>query len=570
MKPSCAWLFLGLLLAPPGCTPLTLRPQSPDELDVSLEPTTRLVGEVSQPYGYNYVKIESVALVTNLAGTGEDPAPSPPRTALLHDMQARGVENPNELLASPNTALVMVRGYLPPGVQKGDTFDLEVQVPSRSQTTSLRGGWLMETRLAELAVLGNRIHEGHMLAVGAGPVLTDPSPSKDDEGHNEQIRGRVLGGGKSLVARSLGLVLLPDERSITLSAQIAAAINRRFHQPSHGVQTGVAKAKTDEFVELAVHPRYKDNVGRYLRVVRALAVKETPAEQAQRLTILQRQLHDHITAAAAALRLEAVGKAAVETLATGLSADDAEVRYYSAEALAYLDDARAAPLLADTAREQPALRAYALAALSAMDDVAARDELRKLLDVTSAETRYGAFRSLWAMRTRDAAVQGENLGGQFSYHVLATSGPPMIHVTRSYRPEIVLFGPDQRFEPPLVVDAGKSILVKATDDDHVTVSRFTVGQPDQKRVVSTRVDDVIRAIVELGGSYPDVVQALQQAKNGRALASRFAVDALPDRRAAMESTAGDDESPAAGRRLEVSNPLPNLFSAKAGRGSRGR
>ena len=38
-----------------------------------------------------------------------------------------------------------------------------------------------------------------------------------------------------------------------------------------------------------------------------------------------------------------------------------------------------------------------------------------------------------------------------------------------------------------------------------------MGQPDQKRLVGTKVDEVIRAIVELGGTYPDAVQALQQA-----------------------------------------------------------
>ena len=32
------------------------------------------------------------------------------------------------------------------------------------------------------------------------------------------------------------------------------------------------------------------------------------------------------------------------------------------------------------------------------------------------------------------------------------------------------------------------------------------------------MDDVIRAVVELGGTYPDVVQALQEAKNSGALA----------------------------------------------------
>ena len=47
-------------------------------------------------------------------------------------------------------------------------------------------------------------------------------------------------------------------------------------------------------------------------------------------------------------------------------------------------------------------------------------------------------------------------------------------------------------------------------------------------MVSSQVDDVIRAIVELGGTYPDVVQALEQAKTSQALGSRFEVDALPD------------------------------------------
>jgi len=38
-----------------------------------------------------------------------------------------------------------------------------------------------------------------------------------------------------------------------------------------------------------------------------------------------------------------------------------------------------------------------------------------------------------------------------------------------------------------------------------------VGKPDRKRRYRPKGDDVIRAIVELGGSYPDVVQVLQQA-----------------------------------------------------------
>src|SRR5262249_17110666 len=161
------------------------------------------------------------------------------------------------------------------------------------------------------------------------------------------------------------------------------------------------------------------------------------------------------------------------------------------------------------------------------------------------------------MNPNDPIIRGENLSGQFSYHVLNTAGPPMIHVTRSFRPEIVIFGNDQYLSPPLLLEAGKSILVKATPDGRIQVAKFSVGETDQKRVVSTRVDEVIRAIVELGGTYPDVVQALQQAKAGHALTSRFEVDALPDgdrKYRHKEDVAGEGTE----EHIEVANPMPDL------------
>ena len=71
-----------------------------------------------------------------------------------------------------------------------------------------------------------------------------------------------------------------------------------------------------------------------------------------------------------------------------------------------------------------------------MRDPAAYDQLRELLAVPSAETRYGAFR-LDDLGPDDSLVKGEDLGEQgeqFSYHVLDTKGPPMIHVTRNRVP----------------------------------------------------------------------------------------------------------------------------------------
>lgn len=555
-----------------GCMNPILRQQSPEaRLDLPPTPDVPLISEYTHPYGMDYTKIESVSVVTGLAGTGSDPPPSPQRAALLDEMKRRGVKDPNEILASPDTSLVLVKAYLRPGIQEGDHFDVEVRVPSRSDTTSLRGGWLLQARLTEMAVLGEQIRQGSVLGHAEGPVLVDPTadPKKDPA---LSTRGRVLGGGVALKSRSIGLVIGRQHQSIRLSQQIAASINKRFYVHVDGRKQGVATPKTEEFIELAIHARYKDNVGRYMRVVRNVAAEETAKTQLERLELLEHQLADPLTAANAAIRLEAIGnEQAVEILTKALKTNDPEVRFYAAEALAYLDQTAAVETLAVVARDEPAFRVNALAALSAMDDVIAYDALRELLAVPSAETRYGAFRSLWAMNENDPLVRGEKMADQFTYHVLDVSGPAMIHVTQSYRPEVVLFGKNQHFALPLVLDAGKNILVNGQSGGKVIVSRFKPGAEPEQRTVSTSVDEVVRAIVDLGGTYPDVVQTLQQAKHDGALESRFLVDALPqsgrqyDREAAeYEAEQNQSEPPTdvEDDSLDVSTPLPDLFTQK--------
>jgi hypothetical protein len=552
------------LLFVAGCAGEAVRSQSPEDAEMaSIERQTRLIETVAAPFGMEFVKAEGTALVVGLADTGADPPPSPQRAELMADMQARGVINPTSVLASTTASLVVVRTFLPPAARPGDTVDLEVVVPPHVDTTSIAGGYLMQTRLLEKALLGGAVHNGHVLAIGEGPLLVDPAAPGDKA---TLLRGRVLGGGRITHGRELGLLIRPDEKSVFLSKQIGDSVNRRFHTYTKGVQQGVATPHTDEFIELLPHARYKYNMPRYMLVVRSIAVKESVEEQAGRLRLLEKQLLDPVTSSNAALRLEAVGKDGIPVLKNGLNTTDPEVRFYSAEALAYLDEGSAAAALGETARNHPAFRAHALAAMSALNAVESADELRTLFDSPSAETRYGAFRALWAMNSHDPSIQGEDFGGRFHYYPLRTGGPAMVHVTRSFRPEIVTFGPDQLLKLPMSVDAGKSIVVNGSngqdgpdDGAHITVSRFEAGKPDQKRVVSCRLDDVIRAIVDLDGTYPDVVQFLQQAKASGALVCRFEVDALPSPTRFHDRNKNDSPI-AGGDSYQVATPVPNLFT----------
>ena len=552
-----------------GCSGPILRPQSPEaRLDLPPMPDVKYVSAYTHPYGLNFVKVEAVSLVTGLSGTGSDPPPTPQRAALLAEMSRREVANPNEVLASGNTAMVLVRAFLRPGIQEGDRFDVEVRVPSQSDTTSIRDGWLLSTRLTELAVLGEQIREGHLMGVAEGPVLVDPSADPENS-PALATHGRILGGGLALKSRPLGLVISNQHQSVRVSQEIAKSINRRFYTFVNGRKQGVATPKTGEFIDLLIHPRYSDNVSRYMQIVRSVAIDEPLASRQARLLFLEQQLNDPLTAANAAMRLEAIGDDETrEILKQGSRSSDPEVRFYAAEALAYLDETAAVEVLAESARNEPAFRVNALAALSAMDDVMAYDALRSLLEVRSAETRYGAFRALWAMNEQDPFLRDEYLGNQFHYHLLDVPGPNMVHVTRSHRPEVVLFGKDQHFELPLVLDAGKNIMVKGLGGGKITVSRFAPNAEPEQREVSTRVDDVVRAIVALGGTYPDVVQALQQAKSDGALASRFEVDALPqtgrrfDRTAVRQTSGSDEPAMTDGEHatpLEIATPLPDLF-----------
>src|SRR5690606_33201768 len=188
----------------------------------------------------------------------------------------------------------------------------------------------------EKRIIAGDIKEGNLLAVGEGPVLVDPAVDAKEDRVNA-TRGRVLGGGKTLHDHKLGLLLRPDYQAVRYSYQVGQAVNRRFHTYLGGSKENVATPKNNEVIELAVHPQYRHNIARYLRVVRALPLQESATGRLERLETLEQQLLDPLTSARAALRLEAVGNEAVPVLLKGLESDALEVRFYSAEALAYLN-----------------------------------------------------------------------------------------------------------------------------------------------------------------------------------------------------------------------------------------
>ncbi|MBS0202927.1 MAG: flagellar basal body P-ring protein FlgI [Planctomycetes bacterium] len=582
LRPLGWFLLFGLSVALPSAWLSAAKSKSVEDGDdkdkrYATKVETPMIGDYTTFSGLQPVLVEGVGLVVGLNGTGGDPSPSPYRTILLNELKRRKVPNPNSILASPNTALVIVRAYLKPLLKKGELLDVEIEIPESAEATSLTGGWLMELYLSEQAFVPGHAAPltGHAYARAEGAVLTVGVGSDAATSPELLKKGRVLGGATVMKERELALYLRHDFRSVRNSARLAEVIGRRFHDfDEHGIKKPMAKAKTDQKIVLSVHPRYKNDYPRYLQVIRHLAFREDSVGARIRMQKLEEDIFTADRAEECALELEAIGNDAIPILKQALTSPLLEVRVHAAIALAYLGESDGLPALKEAAAKERAFRVYALTAMSAIEDADSHLALRELMSEAGAETRYGAFRSLWTLDKRDPFIRGELLGvrldeegkpsrrtGEYMLHTLQTSGEPMVHALTRTRPEIVLFGADQEFRSPMYLSAGRHIMVTSQPGaTTVTLSKFQVGQPDQRREVSMQIADVIRAADDLGATYPDIVQLLADASKQKNLPNRLAVNELPEGgRVYYRPTSPDAPGKKRKTRIGRDNMTPNLF-----------
>ena len=155
------------------------------------------------------------------------------------------------------------------------------------------------------------------------------------------------------------------------------------------------------------------------------------------------------------------------------------------------------------------------------------------------------------------------MNDQFTLHVVEASGDPMVHVTRRRKAEVVLFGRDQELRTPVVLRAGKHIIVRSTTgSDRIVVSRFEIGKPDQRREVTRRLEDVIRVVAEFGGTYPDVVELLMDADSQHNLPGTLGIDELPQAgRVYYRPDPGQAAGVSKSTRVGLDKLMPNLFDS---------
>lgn len=514
------------------------------------------IGDLAFVRANDNIKVEGVGLVIGLDGTGSDPEPSIWRTKLLDRMRKAQVPNAERWLESPTTSLVLVRGTIPAGVTTKDRWDVEIELTPASTTTSLEGGYLMLTPLNVVQVLDGQSLDGQVMAEAFGPVLIDTASSQP----RDPRKGRVLGGSRAKKDLPYTMVLKEDRQGYRPADMLQKVVNLRFHQRKGIEQVGMATAKSPEYLVLNVPRVYHHNQYRYFQIIERLPMVDSPELRARRQEQWTKELLDPKTSGQAALRLEGIGRNASGALQTGLQSQDQQVRFFAAEALAYLGDPAGVDVLAEAATNQSAFRAFALAALAAMDDSASALRLRALMSQPDPSLRYGAFNALRTMDEYDPFLgrvavlnepkveeppddmtalrlhsaprrSRERPEDPFALYVVDCDGPPMVHVARTRRCEIVLFGQDQRLLLPAVLGGTGPILLNATANDReVEISRIGAVSPDRPDVKITCRPDlsaIIRGMAELGATYPDVLAVLQMAERQKNLEGPVVVDAVP-------------------------------------------
>jgi hypothetical protein len=531
-----------------GCAHQQTRFQSEDETERDRYQVTT-IGEKTQVGNAEPIPVSGVGLVEGLEGTGGDVPADGFRAMLEKDLAQQKERHIRDILSSPNNALVLVSGLLPPGARPGDPIDVEVTLPRNSKATSLRGGRLRKCQLYNYDFAkhldpnytgSSGLLLGHPIAEAQGPVLVGLGGKDDDS----QRQGRIWAGGRSRVDQPLTLVMNSDQQYARMTALIADRVNETFQA---GVQAGnstaIAYTRDQLAIYLRVPAQYKLNMPRYLRVVRLIPLREGldgPSKRAEagRPSYRQRLAEDLLDPArtvVAALRLEALGQHSIPALKRGLEAKHPLVRFCAAEALAYLGSPSGVEELARAVTEQPLLRPFGLTALASLDEAVCQIKLGELLALAcDDETRYGAFRALYTLDPNNQAVRGEMLNDSYWLHRTAPNTPPLVHVSTTKRAEVVLFGEEAFLKPPFYIMAGEFVITAVDRDTRCTLSRFPLRGGQMRRQCSLRLEEVLRTLADMGGAFPETVSLLQQADKCRCLSCRVRYDALPQRTSVYE------------------------------------
>jgi len=486
------------------------------------------IGSLTEVFTVQFIAVEGYGVVGGLRGTGSPECPPQIRAYLkqyILSQLPKGEIDVDKFISSPNTAVVRVRGMMPAAATRNQYFD--VMVSALPGTTSLEGGWLYE---ADLKAAGSFGLATRVLAKVEGPVFMDTIGASD----TDKRIGYILAGGRSLEEYTITLALRQPDYLV--ARRIGNVLNARFDSLT-------AKAVTPDVIELRVPAEYGRQEQRFISIVRATYLGETPEITAERINTYARRLAVGEDKDASEVALEAIGRGSLGKLAILLNSSNEEVRLRAARCMLNLgNDEGLETLRSITTDERSDYRIEALEAITAAanrNDAAAIS--RSLLRDNDFDVRLTAYEEL--RKLDDIAIARKLIAGNFFLEQITQATHKEIFVSRSGQPRIVLFGaPIYCLDNVFVQSADGEITIDVpAGQRHVSLIRKVPKRPDVIKLKSSfELSDIIQTLCEepiveegsgarpgLNVSYADAIALLKQMCEQGAVKAQFRAGPLP-------------------------------------------
>jgi flagellar basal body P-ring protein FlgI len=441
--------------------------------------------------GYQPVVVRGYGLVVGLNGTGSREIPPALRAHMLAEMARHGIGkesvglghlNPDRMLDSLDTAVVIVEAVIPPGAvgkvtrrgaqMPGTSFDVRVVADPRGGTTSLEGGRLYTTELRPalagetLPPVGSR--QASPLATAGGPIFVNPFAGPEEAGREtiDRTVGRILNGGEATEDMPLKLRLATPSHA--RAEIIQNAINTRFpREPGQADET--ARGESDETIAITVPPSHRTTPDEFVELLRHTSIRQANVE-AIAASVKTIVLNDPSYYMTAAWRWEALGKRALPIIRDLYDHAGELPRLAALRAGARIGDPLVTPQLiemAQSASTESRLQAVRLLTDMGLDPRVDKG-LRALLSDDDIEVRLAAYEGL--IQRADPSITRHRVDEKFVLDIVP-SEKPLIYITQIGEPRIAVFGEELTIQQPMLVStwSGRLMMQADREDERIEV-----------------------------------------------------------------------------------------------------
>ncbi len=483
--------------------------------------------------------VSGYGLVAGLRNTGDSDVPMIIREYILRDMMKRGIPKAESILNDKRVAIVQVEGIMPPGIRRGEQFDVQVSAIAGSHVSSLAHGRLFQ---CDLSINGaNELRPGNPvanLARAQGEIFVNPAyalsgpPDPSSQAAASLRMGIVMNGAQAMADRPMRLRLRSPQFS--MARFVENRIDSKFQNRD------IAAAENEAIVHFVVPSAYAGDWEHFRQLVTHLYVDARPE--------IVPVLGSRLVAAArkpdaplldVSYCLEGLGEAAGPYVDELLTDGNPAVVYAAARAGAFVQHQGSIYTLMEIARTEghpfQVSAVQNLGKLPPSPMIASR--LRQLVNSDQQLVRIEAYKTL--ARHKDPTILSRVVEERFVLDIVPGDGPPLIYATRSGVPRIAIIGTRAKVEMPLTFTALANQFMISSNLSDRTLTLYYRGEDVRKPVKMLSSPDLPELIARLGGdggedetrlnfSYSEILGMLESlATQGKIIASATDGQRLP-------------------------------------------